>query len=69
MGRAALGMAPSVDTRTALESRVDVEPDARVRLVMAYALVHHGVTELEIELRRMMDPADCGQMPLQASAA
>ena len=29
----------------------------------------HGVTELEIELRRMMDPADCGQMPLQASAA
>ena len=29
----------------------------------------HGVTELEIELRRMMDPADCGQMPQQASAA
>jgi len=28
----------------------------------------HGVTELEIELRPMMDPADCGQMP-QASAA
>jgi hypothetical protein len=29
----------------------------------------HGVTELEIELRPMMDPADCGQMPQQASAA
>jgi len=28
----------------------------------------HGITELEIELRPMMDPADCGQMP-QASAA
>jgi hypothetical protein len=29
----------------------------------------HGVTELEIELRPMMDPADCGQVPQQASAA
>jgi hypothetical protein len=29
----------------------------------------HGITELEIELRPMMDPADCGQMPQQASAA
>jgi len=28
-----------------------------------------GVTELEIELRPMMDPADCGQVPQQASAA
>ena len=29
----------------------------------------HGFTELEIELRAMMDPADCGQAPQQASAA
>jgi len=29
----------------------------------------HGYTELEMELRPMMDPADCGQMPQQASAA
>ena len=29
----------------------------------------HGVTELEIELRPMMDPENCGQMPQQASAA
>jgi hypothetical protein len=29
----------------------------------------HGVNELEIELRPMMDPADCGQVPQQASAA
>src|SRR3954471_18772586 len=30
----------------------------------------HGITELEIELRPMMDPADCGaQAPQQASAA
>ncbi len=42
---AVLGMAPSVETRTALEARLAVEPDARVRLVMAYALVHHGATE------------------------
>jgi hypothetical protein len=28
-----------------------------------------GVTDLEIELRPMMDPADCGQVPQQASAA
>lgn len=42
---AVLGMAPSVDTRTVLESRLAVEPDARVRLVIAYALVHHGATE------------------------
>lgn len=28
----------------------------------------HGVTDLEIELRPMMDPAQCGQQP-QASAA
>ena len=28
----------------------------------------HGITELEIELRPMIDPADCGQMR-QASAA
>ena len=29
----------------------------------------HGVTELEIELRPMMDPENCGQMPQHASAA
>jgi hypothetical protein len=29
----------------------------------------HGITELEIELRPMRDPAECGQMPQQASAA
>jgi len=29
----------------------------------------HGVTDLEIELRPMMDPADCGQVLQQASAA
>jgi len=28
----------------------------------------HGITELEIELRPMMNPGDCGQVP-QASAA
>ena len=28
----------------------------------------HGITELEIELRPMMDPQNCGQLP-QASAA
>lgn len=42
---AVLGMAPSVETRTALEGHLAVEPDALVRLVMAYALVHHGATE------------------------
>src|SRR4051812_374960 len=42
---AVLGIAPSADTRTVLESRLAVEPDPRVRLVMAYALVHHGATE------------------------
>ena len=32
---AVLGMAPSVDTRTVLESRLAIEPDARVQLVIA----------------------------------
>ena len=42
---AVLGMAPSAETRAALESRLAVEPDLRAQLVMAYALVHHGATE------------------------
>jgi len=29
----------------------------------------HGITELEIELRPMMNPGDCGQVQQQASAA
>src|SRR5436853_1543568 len=29
----------------------------------------HGISELEIELRPMMNPGDCGQVPQQASAA
>ena len=29
----------------------------------------HGYTELEMELRPMMHPAECGQAPQQASAA
>jgi len=29
----------------------------------------HGITELEIELRPMMDPADCGQVPQQEASA
>lgn len=29
----------------------------------------HGVTELEIELRPMMDPAECGQVPQQEASA
>ena len=42
---AVLGMAPSVETRSALEARLAVEPDLRAQLVMAFALVHHGATE------------------------
>lgn len=40
---AILALAPSEETRAALEARQAVEPDPRVRLVLAYALVHHGV--------------------------
>lgn len=40
---AVLGMAPSNETRAVLEARLADEPDARVKLVIAYALVHHGV--------------------------
>jgi hypothetical protein len=29
----------------------------------------HGITELEIELRPMMDPAECGQVPQQEASA
>jgi hypothetical protein len=29
----------------------------------------HGYTELEIELRPMMDPAECGQVPQQQASA
>ena len=29
----------------------------------------HGITELEIELRPMMDPAECGQVPQQQASA
>jgi len=29
----------------------------------------HGFTELEMELRPMMNPGECGQVPQQASAA
>jgi hypothetical protein len=29
----------------------------------------HGVTDLEIELRPMMDPAECGQVPQQQASA
>jgi len=42
---AVLAMAPAQETRAALEARLAIELDLRVRLVMAYALVHHGVSE------------------------
>jgi hypothetical protein len=29
----------------------------------------HGITELEMELRPMMDPAECGQVPQQEASA
>jgi hypothetical protein len=29
----------------------------------------HGITELEMELRPMMDPAECGQVPQQQASA
>ena len=42
---AVLGMAPSNETRAALESRLAVELDPEVKLVIASALVHHGAAE------------------------
>ncbi len=37
------------------------------RVVQIHA--EHGYTELEIELRPMMDPAECGQAPQQQASA
>jgi hypothetical protein len=42
---ATLGLAPSAETRGALEARLAVETDPAVKLVIAYALAHHGVSE------------------------
>ncbi len=42
---AILGMAPSDETRATLEARLSAEADPRVRLVISYALVHHGAAE------------------------
>jgi hypothetical protein len=41
---AVLALAPSEETRAELEKRQAEETDANVKLVLAYALVHHGVT-------------------------
>jgi hypothetical protein len=58
---AVLGMAPSNETRAVLEARMAVEPDPRVKLVIASALVHHGTTgqlsELTAALQSCEGPA------------
>jgi len=41
---AVLALAPSEETRAELEKRQAEETDPNVKLVLAYALVHHGVT-------------------------
>ena len=41
---AILALAPAEETRAALEARQSVETNPQVKLVLAYALVHHGVT-------------------------
>ena len=45
---ATLSLAPAAETRGVLEARLAVEPDPHVKLVIAYALVHHGVAEQAI---------------------
>jgi hypothetical protein len=47
---ATLGLAPSPETRGALEARLAVETDPHVKLAIAYALVHHGVAEQAIAI-------------------
>jgi hypothetical protein len=45
-----LALAPAAETRTALETRLAVETDGRVKLAIAYALVHHGVAEQSVAI-------------------
>jgi hypothetical protein len=47
---ATLALAPSAETRAALEARLAVEPDARVKMVIAYALAHHGAPEQALSI-------------------
>ena len=42
---AILGLAPSEETRPLLEARLAAESDARVKLVLAFSLIRHGVPE------------------------
>jgi hypothetical protein len=47
---ATLALAPSDETRAALEARLAAETEPRVRLALAYALVHHGVDAQTVTL-------------------
>ncbi len=42
---ATLALAPSAETRAALEARLAIETDVRVKLAIGYALAHHGASE------------------------
>jgi hypothetical protein len=59
---AALGLAPTDETRPVLQARLAVEKDPRVKLALAFALVHHGATEQLLPLTTALQScraADC----------
>ncbi len=47
---ATLALAPSAETRAALEARLASETDPGVKLAIAYALAHHGVPEQAVSV-------------------
>jgi hypothetical protein len=59
---AALGLAPTQETRALVEARLPVEPDARVKLALAFSLFHHGAPEHLATLTRALatcTPSTC----------
>ena len=59
---AILAMAPSEETRAALEARLAAEQDPGVKLALAFALVHHGKPEHAAEIEAALascQGADC----------
>lgn len=59
---ATLGLAPIDETRALLEARLPVETDEKVKLALAFSLVHHGAGEHAVALTTALaacQPATC----------
>jgi hypothetical protein len=61
---ATLALAPSAETRIALDSQLAIEGDDDVKLAIAYALIHHGATEHMVTLTTALQTCQAAKCKL-----